>query len=76
MRSGENTIRKVDLTKGDNISLYNQCCGSGSQGAVPPAPPSSMRGNAGRNHLNKGIIPLLPTGIGEASAELTRGAPL
>jgi hypothetical protein len=50
-----------------------QHCGNGlcwnklgrTTGCQPPPLPSSMIGKAGKNHLNKEITPLLPTGIGE-----------
>ncbi len=48
-----------------------ECYREGGGGAVlkpqgaDPHPLSSTPGKAGRNHLNKKITPLLPTGIGE-----------
>ncbi len=37
----------------------------------PPPIPFSMRGQAGRNHLNEEITPLLPTRIGEGIDQIT-----
>jgi hypothetical protein len=74
----------LDFTRGSDLFLFfifillhdldagepDQC---GPQGA-DPLPPLLRVAKAGRNHLNKEITPLLPTGIGERYSQTSCSA--
>ncbi len=62
LEAGLGSHRSVLHSLGFNRVQY-EC--ERSTGCRPPLPRSSKPVTAGRNHLNKKITPLLPTGIGE-----------